>query len=183
MKGFDCKTLQKLHMDPISTAGGGGSPLSLFSFYGQWLPRYALILKIAIFEHEAWNLKKVPEIAYGPSLPSWGWNSAYFRSMGSGFRDTVRFSKLPYLGMESGMWKSARSCLWAVFLPQEVEIEVIFSLRVAVSEIWADFKTAIFGHETWNLKKVPEVVYVPSFYPRGVEIELIFALRAAGSQL
>ena len=29
---------------------------------------------------------------------------AYFRSMGSGFKDTGRFSKLPYLGMKLGYW-------------------------------------------------------------------------------
>ena len=46
-----------------------------------------------------------------------------------------------------------------------------------------DFQIAIFGHERWNLKKVPELVDRLSFYPRGVEIELIFALRAAVSEI
>ncbi len=27
------------------------------------------------------------------------------------------------------------------------------------------FKIAIFGHETWNLQKVPEVAYGTCFYP------------------
>ena len=45
------------------------------------------------------------------------------------------------------------------------------------------FKIAIFGHEAWNVKKVPEVAYGPSFYPNGVEIELIFALRATVSKI
>ncbi len=40
--------------------------LSLFQLYGQPFSRYGLILKIAIFGHETWNLKKVPEVAYGP---------------------------------------------------------------------------------------------------------------------
>ncbi len=34
-------------------------------------------------------------------------------------------------------------------------------------------KIATFGHETWKLTKVPEVVFEPFFYPRGVEIEFI----------
>ncbi len=80
------------------------------------------MLKIAIFGHEAWNLKK-----------------------------------------------SARSCIWTLFLPQKVEIELIFALRAAVSEIWAHFENAIFGHETRNLQKVPEVAYLP----QGVQVELI----------
>ncbi len=29
-----------------------------------------------------------------------------------------------------------------------------------------------FGHETWNLKKVPEVAYGPSFYPKGAKLSL-----------
>ncbi len=33
-----------------------------------------------------------------------GRNWAYFCSMGSGFRDTSQFSKLPYLGMKLGSW-------------------------------------------------------------------------------
>ena len=53
------------------------------------------------------------------------------------------------------------------FLLQGVEIEFIFALCAAVSEIRANFQIAIFGHEIWNLKKVPEVTYGPSFYPRG----------------
>ena len=42
------------------------------------------------------------------------------------------------------------------------------------------FKIIIFRHETWNLKKVPEVVL---FLPQRVEMELTFALRAAVSEI
>ncbi len=31
---------------------------------------------------------------------------------------------------------------------------------------------AIFGHETWNLKKGPEVAYGSSTYPRGSKLSL-----------
>ncbi len=45
------------------------------------------------------------------------------------------------------------------------------------------FKIAIFGHETWQLAKVPESAHMLSFYPRRVEIELSFALQAAVSKI
>ncbi len=35
-----------------------------------------------------------------------------------------------------------------LFLPQRVEIELMFALRAAVSEIQPIFKITIFGHET-----------------------------------
>ncbi len=70
-----------------------------------------------------------------------------------------------------------------VFLPQRVEIEVIFALRAAVPRYGPIFKITIFGHETWNLKKGPEVAIWTLFLPQGVEIELIFALRAAVSEI
>ncbi len=53
-----------------------------------------------------------------------------------------------------------------------VEIEVIFTLRGAVSEISADFQIAIFGHETCPLAKFPEVAHIPSFYPRWSKLSL-----------
>ena len=43
----------------------------------------------------------------------------------------------------------------------------------AVSEIWAIFKIAIFGHDTWPSAKVPEVAHIASFYPRwGAKLNL-----------
>ena len=80
-------------MDPLSTPGR--SKLSSFSLYGQRFPRYGLILKITIFVHETWYLKKVPEVAY---------------------------------------------LVETLFLPQGVEIELIFALWAAISEIRADFE-------------------------------------------
>ncbi len=53
-----------------------------------------------------------------------------------------------------------------------VEIELIFTLRAAVSEIWANFTIEIFRHETWPLTKVPEVAHIPSFYPIALKLSL-----------
>ncbi len=63
-------------MDLLSTPGG--SKLSLFLLYGQRFPRYGLISKIAIYGHENWNLRKVPEVAYGPSFYPRGSNLSPF---------------------------------------------------------------------------------------------------------
>ena len=108
------------------------SKLSLFSLYGQLFPRYGLMLKIAIFGHEAWNLKK-----------------------------------------------SARSCIWTLFLPQKVEIELIFALRAAVSEIWAHFENCHIW--AWNqefAKSSRSCIFTP-----GGPSWAYFALGAAVSQL
>ncbi len=62
----------------------------------------------------------------------------------SHFQDTVWLLKLklPYIGgvlCELVIEKSYRSCICTLFLHQKVEIDVIFSLRTADSEIRADF--------------------------------------------
>ncbi len=75
---------------------------------------------------QTWPLPKVPEVAHALSTPrgrSWGYSS----SMGSGFWDTGRFSKLPYLCMKLIVGQSPRICTYMyTLLPQGVEIEVIF---------------------------------------------------------
>ncbi len=71
-----------------------------------------------------------------------------------------------------GNWPNSRSCTYTLFLPQGVQIELNFALRSEVSEI--RIKIAIFGHETWQVAKVPEVAHIPSFYPRGSKLSLFF---------
>ncbi len=51
------------------------------------------------------------------------------------------------------MSSSFRDTTYTHFLPQGVNIELIFALQAVI------FKIAIFGHETWPLDKVPEVAY------------------------
>ncbi len=86
--------------------------------------------------------------------------------MGSGFRDTSRLAKLKYLGLE--FEKSFRSCIWTIFLPQRVEVELIVVLEAAASEIWTDIQNCHVW--AWNLEfenKVPEAAYGYSFYQWG----------------
>ncbi len=65
---------------------------------------------------QAWNLwPKLRKLhIYYISAPG-GWIWAYFCSEGSGFRDTGRFSKLPYLGMKLGHWPKCQK-LYIYFL-------------------------------------------------------------------
>ncbi len=130
-----------------------GSKLSSFSLYGQRFLRYGLIYKIVIFGHETWPLAKIPEVAHTVylvvSFYPRGRNGGYFRSRSSGFRDMGRFTKLPYLGMKFGHWPKCQKL--AIYLLSTLggEIELIFALRAAVSEIRADFKN--YHIWAWNL--------------------------------
>ncbi len=95
-------------------------------------PRNSVIIKIAILGYVMILLKRFTVVAQRPSFYPGYQNWGYFRSTGSGFRDTGRFSKI-----------------------------------------------AVFKHETWNLKNVPDVAYGPSFCARGLKLSLFLALRAA----
>ena len=110
------------------------SKLSLFLLYGQRFPRYGPFFKIAIYL--GMKLGKWPNFQklniYSLSNPG-GSNWPHSHSTGSGFRDTGRFLKFSYMGMNSS------SCTYTLFLPQGVEIDLIFALQAAVSEIRANF--------------------------------------------
>ncbi len=67
------------------------------------------------------------------------------------FRDTCRFSKFPYLGMESGIWKQIPKLHMYFLSTPGVQIKLIFALRKTVFEIRTIFKISMFGHEIWNL--------------------------------
>ncbi len=56
--------------------------------------------------------------------------------------------------------------------PHGVEIQLIFALWAAVSEIRSDFQSCHIW--AWNLEceKVPEVAYGPSFYHRRSKLRL-----------
>ena len=138
---FDWKDLQKLYIDPFSTPGGPN--WVYFSLYMKRFLRYWEILKITLFGHEAWNLRKVSDVAYhyGTLFLPRGRNWGYFRSTDNVFRDTGRFWKLPYLGMKPGIWKKFH----------KLNMDPLCS--TAFPRYGPIFKITTFGHETWNLKK------------------------------
>ena len=130
-------------------------------------------------------MAKVPEVAHILSFYPKGRNRAYVQYMGRSFRDTGRFSELPYLGMKLGNWQKIQKLYIDAFSTRGGWNWAYFcSTGSGVRDTVQFSKIAIFGHETWQLAKVPEVAHIPvlSFYPRGVEIEVIFNIRAAVSR-
>ncbi len=111
----------------------------------------------------AWPLAKIPEVAY--SLSHRGSKLSSFSLYG---QRILRY------------WPNFKTVIFrhefqtcTLFLPQGVEIKVIFALRgQQFSRYGPIFKIAIFGHETWQLAKVPEVAHMLSFYPRRVKLSL-----------
>ncbi len=144
-------------MDPLSTPGGR---IELILLCGQWFLRYGPIFKIPYLGMKPGIWKKLQNLHMDPSSTPGGRNWAYFRSTGSGFWDTGHLSKLPYLGMKPGIWKKVPEVAYGPsFYPRGSKLSLFFALRAVVSEIkWSNnFENTIFEHETWNLKKVPEV--------------------------
>ncbi len=86
-----------------------------------------------------------------------GQNWAYLHPRSSGFRDTGRFSKLPFWGMKVGHWPKFQKLHIYFFLPQGGEIKLVLPLRAAVLEIRADFRNCHIW--AWNspISQVPEV--------------------------
>ncbi len=98
---------------------------------------------------------------------------AYFRSMGSGFRDTGRFSNLPYLGMKLGHWPKCQMLhIYPLFTLGGWNWAYFHSTGSGFRDMGSLFKIAIFGHETWPVAKVPDVAYIPSLFPKGSKLSL-----------
>ena len=62
-------------------------------------------------------------------------------------------------------------------LPRGSKLSLISLYRQRFLRHGLIFEIAIFGHETWNLKKVLEVEYGPSFYPGGSKLSLFLLYR------
>ncbi len=72
------------------------------------------------------------------------------------------------------------------FLSQDVEIDHLFALRAAISEIMADFQNCHFwawNLHAWPLAKIPEVEHILCFLQGLKKIELILILRAEVSEI
>ncbi len=108
----------KLHIHSLSNPG-------LFSLYGErfaWFSKLLYLgMKLGLWpKFQQWHMYFLSN----PGAQNW----AHSRSTASGFRDTGRFSKFSYLGMNS------RGCTYTLFLPQGVEIER--RLRAQLEEKW-----------------------------------------------
>ncbi len=123
---------------------------------------------------------------YSLSTPG-GQNWAYFCSMGSGFRDMDRFSKLPYVGMKLGhLPKFQRLHIYPLSTLGGRNRAYLRSTGLRFPIHGPIFKNAIFGPESWPLAKVPEIVYIlPQLTPTPPQSQISpdFALRLAISKV
>ena len=136
---------------------------------------------MSIFGHEIWNFKKRPKVAYALFFYRRGVEiNLIFTLRVAVFEIRTDFENLHYIWVcDLEFEERFQSCICTLFLPQRVKLQLMFALRAAFVEIRADFQIAIFGHETWNLKKSDGGCIWTTFLLQGVDIELIFALRAA----
>ena len=133
--------------------------------------------KTAIFAHETWLLAKVllHTIIHVHSFYLRRSKLSLFLLYRQRFLRYGPISKIALLAWNLATGKISRSCTYNIFLPNGVEIELLFALRAAVSKIQANYKIAIFEHETCQLAKIPKVAHTFSFYPKGSKL-MLFSL-------
>ncbi len=103
-------------------------------------------------------LKRFTEVAYGPSFYPRGSKLSLFSLYGQRFPRYGSIFKIAIFGHKT--WPLAKVPEIAHTLSTHgVEIELIFALQAAVSEIRTDFhfKIAMFRHDTFPLAKILEV--------------------------
>ncbi len=144
-----------------------GSKFSLFLLYGQRFPRNWPIFIIQCNAY-GWNLvtgkssRSCTDAHFLRRDGGGDQNWADFRC--NGFQDIDRFSKLPCLGMKLSLpfGKNSSRCMHTLFLPQGVDIELIFTLwasyiyalSVRGSRNWAHFRPTDSGfRDTWCFSK------------------------------
>ena len=93
------------------------------------------------------------------------------------FRNMDWFSKLPYLGMKLGRWQKFQK----LHVHSLSTLGSKMSLFLLYGQRFLRYRPIfnIFGHDTWPLAKVPEVIHTLSFYHRGRKWPCFFVLRAA----
>ncbi len=133
-----------------------------------------------LFENQLGHWQKFQRLHIHSLSTLRGQSWAYFISMGSGFWDTGRFSKLTCLGMELAIGQSPSNCTCTPFLTQGVEIAVFLLYGQLLPRYGPIFKIVIIGHETWQVSKVTDCLKLhiyPFSTPRGRNWAY-FALRA-----
>ena len=128
-----------------------------------------------MFGHETWNVAKVPKL-HIYSLSTQEVEIELSFALRAGVSEIwANFQNCHIWARNLASGQSSRSCTYTstLFLPQGGEIKLNFALQAAVSKIRANFQNChIFGHETWQLAKVPEDAHILSFYPRESKLSL-----------
>ncbi len=69
--------------------------------------------------------------------------------------------------------QGSKSCTYTLFPAQGgVKFRLFLLYGERFPRYGPIFKIAIFGHETWQVAKVPEVAHMLSFYPKGLKLSL-----------
>ena len=131
-----------------------------------------MIIKIAIFEHEIWKLKKVPDVACGPSFYPTGSKWSLFALHAAVFEIHAKFQNFHNLA-------------WILELEERSQVAYVLSIQILgvdskLVSLYGQlflrhrpiFKISIFGCKIWNLKTGPKVAYVLSFYLKESTINL-----------
>ncbi len=101
-----------------------------------------------------------------------GWNWAYFRSMGIGSEIQADFQNCHIWAWNLAIGQSSKVAHRPSFYPKGSKLSLFLLYGQPFLKYRPIFKIAIFGHETWQVAKVPEVAHIHSFYPRGAKITL-----------
>ncbi len=118
----------------------------------------------ALLENQLGHWPKFQQLHIRSISTQRGWSWPYFSSMGSGFWDTGRFSKLPYLAMKLAIGQSSKRWPYTVSTGSKLSLFLLYGHQfLGYGPI---LKIAIFGHETCSLAKVPEVSHI-HFLPQG----------------
>ncbi len=125
----------------------------------------------------AWNLaigQSARSCTYSLSTPE-GSKLSLFSLYGQHFLRYGMIIKIAIFGHETQALSKVPG--YMRFLPQRVEIELIFALWAVVSELLADFQNCHIW--AWILVSGPSARSYKHtlFLPQGIKIELIFALR------
>ncbi len=107
--------LQRLHMDTFYPDG-----IEIELVFAPWTVVSEIQADFQKCHIWAWNLEFEKFQKLLSTLRGRIW--AYFRSTGSGFRDTGRFWKLSYLGMKPGIWKKGQKLHMEVALKLHIEV-------------------------------------------------------------
>ncbi len=128
---------KKFLMDPLSTPEG--RKLSLFSLYRQRFPRYRLFLKITIQGMIPGIWKRARSYIWTLFLPQ-GAKLSLFSLYGQRFLRHGLILKITIFGHETWNLKKCQKLHIDPLSTTGVEIELIFALRAAVSDIRAYFE-------------------------------------------
>ena len=99
-----------------------------------------------------------------PRSPNW----IYFLLYGQQCQRYGPIFKIAIFGCETSPLAKSRSCTYTFFLPQRVEVELIFALRAAVSKIRAHFQNCYIWVWNFAIGQISRSCAYTFFLPKAV---------------